>query len=72
MNQDLGVGSPERIGHADRPRVLPQQEPVPVGPEEVEQPNPDDVVVGLIGRGKRDQDARELAIIHVEDKRSHE
>jgi hypothetical protein len=40
-----------------------------VGPDEVEQPGPNNVVVGLIGRGKRDQDAQELEIVHVEDKR---
>jgi hypothetical protein len=36
-----------------------------VGPHEVGQPDLSDVVVGLVGRGKRDQDARELEIIHV-------
>lgn len=41
-----------------------------VAPEEVGQPSPSDLVVGLLGRGKRDQDAQELKIIHVEDKRS--
>jgi hypothetical protein len=29
-----------------------------------------DVVIGLIGRAKRGQDAKELKVIHVEDKRS--
>ncbi|HEX2490985.1 MAG TPA: hypothetical protein VHR27_16365 [Blastocatellia bacterium] len=28
-----------------------------------------DLVVGLIGRSKRDQDATELEVIHVEDNR---
>jgi hypothetical protein len=40
-----------------------------VAPDEVGQPDPTDLVVGLLGRGKRDQDARELEIIHVEDRR---
>jgi hypothetical protein len=40
-----------------------------VGPDEVGQPDASDLVVGLLGRGKRDQDARELEIIHVEDRR---
>jgi hypothetical protein len=40
-----------------------------VGPGEVGQPDATDLVVGLLGRGKRDQDARELEIIHVEDRR---
>jgi hypothetical protein len=30
-----------------------------------------DVVIGLIGRSERDQDAKELNVIHVEDKRGH-
>ena len=28
-----------------------------------------DVVIGLIGRSERDQDAKELKVIHIEDKR---
>lgn len=40
-----------------------------VGPEEIEQPEPSDLIVGLHGRSKRDQDAHELKIIHIEDKR---
>jgi hypothetical protein len=40
-----------------------------VAPEEVGPPDSTDLVVGLLGRGKRDQDARELEIIHVEDRR---
>lgn len=28
-----------------------------------------DLTVGLLGRSKRDQDGRELAVVHVEDKR---
>ena len=30
---------------------------------------PSDVAMGLLGRSKRDQDGRELNVIHVEDKR---
>lgn len=40
-----------------------------VDPEEVGDANPSDLVVGLIGRAKRDQDAHELEVIHIEDKR---
>jgi hypothetical protein len=40
-----------------------------VAADEVGQRDPTDLVVGLLGRAKRDQDARELEIIHVEDKR---
>jgi hypothetical protein len=40
-----------------------------VGPDEVGHSDASDVVVGLLGRGKRDQDALELEIIHVEDRR---
>lgn len=32
---------------------------------------PNDLTIGLLGRGKRDQDGRELQVIHVEDRRSH-
>jgi hypothetical protein len=32
-------------------------------------PDASDVNVGLLGRAKRDQDAQELEIIHVEDRR---
>lgn len=38
-----------------------------VAPDEV--PDGEDLVVGLHGRGKRDQDARELSVLHVEDAR---
>jgi hypothetical protein len=41
-----------------------------VGPDEVDQPDPDYLYVGLFGREKRDRDAHELEIIHVEDKRA--
>lgn len=40
-----------------------------VGPDEFEEAEPAEVMVGLIGRGKREQDAAELSIVHVEDKR---
>ncbi|WP_225992852.1 hypothetical protein [Actinomadura rudentiformis] len=38
-----------------------------VSPEEVE--SPEDVMIGLLGRSKRDQDGRGLTVVHVEDKR---
>lgn len=41
-----------------------------VGPDELDESDPSDLAVGYKGRGKRDQDARELEIIHIEDKRS--
>ena len=31
---------------------------------------PEDVMVGLYGRSKRDQDAHDLQVIHIEDKRT--
>jgi hypothetical protein len=40
-----------------------------VGTDEINEADPSDLVVGLFGRGKRDQDAQELEIIHVEDRR---
>jgi hypothetical protein len=40
-----------------------------VGPDEVGQADLGDVVVRLMGRGKRDLYAREFEINHVEDKR---
>jgi hypothetical protein len=39
-----------------------------VSPEEVE-PDAAEFMIGLLGRAMRDQDAEELNIIHVEDKR---
>ena len=39
-----------------------------VAPDEFDSPNPQEVMVGLIGRSKRDQDAAELNIVHVEDR----
>jgi hypothetical protein len=38
-----------------------------VGSDEVSEPT--DLVVGLYGRNKRDQDGHELEVIHVEDRR---
>src|SRR5262249_42400840 len=40
-----------------------------VSPDEVG-PDAEDLVVGLLGRSKRGQDAEELRVLHVEDKRS--
>lgn len=40
-----------------------------VSPDEVE-PDAPDVIIGLLGRSMREQDAEELNIIHVEDKLS--
>ena len=40
-----------------------------VSPEEFEDDNPSDVAVGLTGRQKRDEDAKSLKIVHIEDKR---
>ncbi|WP_433464285.1 hypothetical protein [Spirillospora sp. CA-128828] len=40
-----------------------------VAPDEVEDAA-NDLAVGLLGRSKRDQDGHELAVVHVEDKRS--
>jgi hypothetical protein len=41
-----------------------------VAPDEVGRP--DDLAVGLTGRGKRDQDGHELQVVHVEDHRHAE
>lgn len=41
-----------------------------VGPDEVSSGKVNDLVVGLLGRSKRDQDSVELRIVHVEDRRS--
>jgi hypothetical protein len=40
-----------------------------VAPEDVDK-DAEDVVIGLLGRAKRGQDAEELKIIHIEDKRA--
>jgi hypothetical protein len=36
-----------------------------VHPHELEKSNPDDVLIGIYGRGKRHKDSEELKIIHV-------
>lgn len=41
-----------------------------VGPDEVSPEDASDLVVGLLGRSKRHEDAERLEVIHVEDKRS--
>ena len=41
-----------------------------VGPDEVPGGAAGDLMVGLLGRQKRDEDARELEILHIEAKRS--
>ncbi|HEU5378033.1 MAG TPA: hypothetical protein VFV38_21640 [Ktedonobacteraceae bacterium] len=41
-----------------------------VSPADCSDASPSDLVVDLLGRGKRDQDAHALNIIHVEDSRS--
>ncbi len=40
-----------------------------VAPENYSGPRPSDLVIGLIGRGNRDQDAYDGRIVHIEDKR---
>ena len=40
-----------------------------VAPEEVSEPD-NDLAIGLTGRAKRDLDARELTVVHVEDRRA--
>jgi hypothetical protein len=40
-----------------------------VGPEEVGTESVSEVAVGLLGRSKRGQDAEDLRVIHIEDKR---
>ncbi|MDQ2714968.1 MAG: hypothetical protein M3Z08_08685 [Chloroflexota bacterium] len=40
-----------------------------VSPEDAPGPNPSDLVIGLSGRANRDQDARSLKILDIEDKR---
>ena len=49
------------VGH--HPDIL-----VYVSPKEIEK-STNDVVVGMYGRSKRDLDAKELQIIHIEDNR---
>lgn len=40
-----------------------------ITPEEPTQERPTDFIAGLLGRAKRNQDAHELEVLHVEDKR---
>ncbi len=40
-----------------------------VSPEELSGGGGDDLIVGLYGRGKRNRDACELEVVHVEDRR---
>ncbi|TNY37036.1 hypothetical protein EIO00_10360 [Thermomonospora catenispora] len=40
-----------------------------VAPEEMGAEEPEEISVGLYGRAKRDQDGRELKIVHIEDRR---
>lgn len=42
-----------------------------VGPEEFPGVRPSEIAIGLLGRAKRDRDAHELEVIHVEDNRTH-
>jgi hypothetical protein len=40
-----------------------------VPPEEFDSPEPAEIMIGLVGRSMRDQDAAELHVVHVEDRR---
>jgi hypothetical protein len=40
-----------------------------MSPDELKNDNPEDFVVGLLGRYKRETDSESLNIIHIEDKR---
>lgn len=40
-----------------------------VPPDEIDSPEPAEVFIGLTGRTMRDQDARDLQVAHVEDRR---
>ncbi|KAJ5177115.1 uncharacterized protein N7482_002992 [Penicillium canariense] len=40
-----------------------------VSPQDVTESEPPDFLVGLYGRGNRDQDAHSLKVIHIEDNR---
>ncbi len=42
------------------PDILTYVDPSEMGP------NPQEIMVGLIGRGKRDEDAQELKVVHIE------
>jgi len=37
-----------------------------VGPDEIEAASANDVAIGLLGRSKRDRDAHDLEILHIE------
>jgi hypothetical protein len=39
-----------------------------VSPDEIDAANPSEVAIGLRGRGKRDQDAEDLNIRHIEQR----
>ena len=41
-----------------------------VSPDEMMGKEPNDILIGLLGRSKRDRDAQELQIIHIEDRRA--
>lgn len=41
-----------------------------VSPDEMMGAEPNDLMVGLLGRSKRDRDAQELKIIHIDDRRA--
>ena len=41
-----------------------------VAPDEITSARPNEILIGLLGRSKRDRDAQELKIVHVEDKRA--
>jgi hypothetical protein len=38
-----------------------------VAPADVDESDPDDLLIGLTGRAKRNQDATDLTVIHVEE-----
>ena len=40
-----------------------------VSPKELKTDNPSDLVIGFLGRSKREADSKSLKIIHIEDKR---
>ncbi|GCE06577.1 hypothetical protein [Dictyobacter aurantiacus] len=40
-----------------------------VSPEDLNTPDTPDFMIGLLGRGNRDQDGHSLKIVHIEDKR---
>ena len=60
---ELPAGGWVVTGH--HPDILTHVSPTEVGPDETS-----DLSVGLLGRSKRDRDAEELRVIHVEDSRS--